>query len=187
MIKAETEKEKFIYNEIWSNVFSASFSRNKVYDASFAEQEKANNIDHLKANLKETLRSYIDKLVLDQYEKDVSDKKHIENINSISTKSEYSKELLKNGQLNFGTAQKLLNLYLKYLWCLGFLKKSPPHFPLDRMIQEKLFKKVFCTWTKLEGKEGENEYMKIMDKARGLIKDKDNTKIAELELRKYQQ
>ena len=39
--------------------------------------------------------------------------------------------------MNFGISQKMLNLYLKYQWCLGNIKE-PPHFPVDRIIQEKL-------------------------------------------------
>jgi hypothetical protein len=36
-----------------------------------------------------------------------------------------------------GTAQKALNLYLKYLWCLGEIK-TPPHCPFDRGIIQML-------------------------------------------------
>jgi hypothetical protein len=33
----------------------------------------------------------------------------------------------------YGVAQKLLNLFLKYLWCLGTIAE-PPHCPVDRII-----------------------------------------------------
>jgi hypothetical protein len=43
------------------------------------------------------------------------------------------------GKINFGIAQKMLNLYLKYMWSLGNIQE-PPHFPVDRIIQIKLIR-----------------------------------------------
>jgi hypothetical protein len=54
---------------------------------------------------------------------------------------------LKNGSLDIGTSQKILNLYLKYLWCSRLIDFEPPHFPLDRMIQEGRTSKI-VSWTK---------------------------------------
>lgn len=40
---------------------------------------------------------------------------------------------LAGGKLKFGRAQKLLNMYLKYLWCAGKMPE-PPHCPFDDII-----------------------------------------------------
>lgn len=37
---------------------------------------------------------------------------------------------IKGGKLLFGRAQKMLNMYLKYLWCAGMID-TPPHCPFD--------------------------------------------------------
>ena len=47
----------------------------------------------------------------------------------------YSKKFSRNGiSFKIGHSQKLLNLMLKYYWCLEWLKYTPPHCPIDRMI-----------------------------------------------------
>jgi hypothetical protein len=43
---------------------------------------------------------------------------------------------LRDGRYRYGVAQKLLNLALKYHWCLGQISE-PPHCPIDRIIIEK--------------------------------------------------
>lgn len=45
------------------------------------------------------------------------------------------------GQPRFriGIAQKALNLYLKYLWCMKVIQR-PPHCPFDRIVLDKLAK-----------------------------------------------
>lgn len=37
-------------------------------------------------------------------------------------------------QITFGTVQKLVNLYLKYLWCANQIDFIPPHCPVDRQV-----------------------------------------------------
>lgn len=40
---------------------------------------------------------------------------------------------LEGGKMKFGRAQKLLNMYLKYMWCAGEIS-TPPHCPFDNQI-----------------------------------------------------
>lgn len=47
----------------------------------------------------------------------ISDEAHLKNIQSVSDFSNEYGDILTIGKLNFGVSQKLLNLYLKYLWC----------------------------------------------------------------------
>lgn len=44
-----------------------------------------------------------------------------------------------NRKMSFGIAQIIVNMYLKFQWCLGETY-SPPHFPLTDDIQEELFR-----------------------------------------------
>ena len=75
--------------------------------------------------------------------------------------------------MNFGISQKMLNLYLKYQWCKGAIVE-PPHFPVDRIIQEELNKvarknklkaKKIEPWTQFKD---ENHYLKVVNHARSL-------------------
>jgi len=64
--------------------------------------------------------------------------------------------ILAGGRLRIGIAQKVVNLYLKYLWTMGWIEE-PPHCPFDGIIIEKLkaelsFSGCFedYAWTKLD-------------------------------------
>jgi len=163
-------KDEFINNEIWTLIFGAAFQRANVY--------KIINADNLKQDFKKATRQYIEKSVLPKYKRNnIKDEAHIASIQAISNfTSNYSK-LLKGGKLNFGISQKLLNLYLKYLWCQNKLG-VPPHFPVDRRIQERLNFKPIISWTKINKVD---DYMKIISFARK-NKEAKYKSIAEMEL-----
>lgn len=58
---------------------------------------------------------------------------------------------LRGGKLKFGRAQKILNGYLKYLWCAGRIN-TPPHCPFDdRVILRALPKRDDKFWLKYGG------------------------------------
>ena len=99
-----------------------------------------------------------------------------------------------NEKINFGIAQKMLNLYLKYMWSLGHIQ-SPPHFPVDRIIQELLNKELKALGIKVQELKAwtqftdEHHYVKVMNSARELISKKEsfaNHSLAELELSLFQ-
>jgi len=66
------------------------------------------------------------------------DAEHCEAIRRISENfSTRFGEILKDKRFRYGTAQKALNLYLKFLWRLGLLGDGkPPHCPADGTILE---------------------------------------------------
>lgn len=47
-------------------------------------------------------------------------------------------KILKKNKLSFGIAQKAVNLFLKYLWCLNISKQLPPHCPIDGQILKEI-------------------------------------------------
>ena len=60
--------------------------------------------------------------------------RHIKNIKNLSsTLSGRYKGILLDGTFRIGTAQKALNLYLKYCWARGIVKE-PPHCPIDSIV-----------------------------------------------------
>ena len=79
----------------------------------------------------------------------VSEDVHCNNIQSLADKlTKQFSGILDDGRFKIGTAQKSLNLYLKFLWCLGIHKQEPPHCPLDGLILKKV--KIYNAWTKLD-------------------------------------
>ncbi len=66
----------------------------------------------------------------------VSDDEHCAAIRRISESlSTRYRPILKAGRFRYGTAQKALNLYLKFLWRLGALGGGkPPHCPVDGVV-----------------------------------------------------
>jgi len=161
-------KEEFILSEIWYLTISGAFQRANVYKEGITEKEK----EDFKRNLRECITE-----IAEDYENEVviEDTVHLTNIYKIM---KISHNCLNNGSLNFGISQKLLNLYLKYLWCLGKIP-APPHFPVDRTIQEKLGMKVE-PWTRMND---ESDYMKVIQKARDFLNiNKEHKNIAKLEL-----
>lgn len=76
--------------------------------------------------------------LLNKYEDKIEEKEHIKNIVIFQEKlSERYKDSFVGGNIGFGRAQKLINLYLKYAWACGFIYE-PPHCPLDSIVVAKL-------------------------------------------------
>ncbi|MEW2920113.1 hypothetical protein AB1A65_01510 [Muricauda sp. ANG21] len=159
-------QNKFIYNEIWTLTFGAAFQRANVY----VKGAK----DHEKKEFKKHLQEYIETNILPVYHdnKVTDDETHLNHITRISYASNEYGRILSNQELNFGISQKLLNLLLKYLWCL-FDYPEPPHFPLDRRIQESLIDlanksgvlpRGIVSWTQITKSD---DYMAIIEYIRG--------------------
>lgn len=134
-------KENFLADEFFSLVIQATFQRSPTYE------EKAH--DRQKVEFKYDLRGELEKLS-EIYKNPVSEGDHITNIknlsNSLSTKHS---ACLINGRFRIGSAQKALNLHLKYMWCLGLIPE-PPHCPFDSIIIKKLPVNVAKNWTELD-------------------------------------
>lgn len=166
-------KEKFLINEFWTLTFSAAFQRANVYNKNIPDSDKS--------LFKTKTREYIENTLLSHYLKnEVSDELHIDNINKLSGFTEQFSSILQNGKLNFGVSQKMLNLYLKYLWCHNKIIE-PPHFPVDRRIQENIGFRPVVSWTQFTDS---IDYMRIINFVR-----KNNSEfpsIAEFELKYFE-
>lgn len=177
MIDIQTQ---FLNNEIWILTFAGGFQRANVYAEGANEKSRS--------DFRAALRNEIEKIVELHYKKvPVQPKEHLAHINSILEFTKmYGQKVPgllnpKNEEaLNFGIAQKVFNLYLKYLWCLGKIP-TPPHFPIDRIIQQNLGKKEseIISWTK---DLTEEMYKKLMDYASTKLNEHQVESLAELEL-----
>lgn len=161
----------FIKSEIWSLTIAGVYQRVKIYKDALLTAD----IDFFESQLK----SYVLVLEHEHYKKPVSSEKHLENIEELASFFEES-GVLDEQVPPFGIAQKFLNLYLKYVWCLGEIKE-PPHFPIDRSIQKTMgiSSSKVLPWTMIKDKE---TYMRIIELGQKL---KGENSLADFELRLF--
>jgi hypothetical protein len=131
--------EKEPLNSVWR----ATVQRNRTYCGMKTVHPTERN--HLKL--------YVLKLLADTakyYINHSNEALHLQNIVFISDEiSKKFSSILHNGRFRVGAAQKLLNLYLKFLWCLGKVD-MPPHLPLDSIVQKILPRGERIRWTKMD-------------------------------------
>lgn len=158
-------KEEFLKEEVWILAYGGAFQRANVYKNDVNEESR-------KA-FKIMLRSFIEEVIIPQYQLPInySDQEHLEFIHQVMDYSKSFKEILNNGQLNLGVAQKLLNLILKYYWTLDIILE-PPHFPIDRIIQQHIDSSYRITWTQMTKDE---EYLQVINAVRDQVLGKDET------------
>jgi hypothetical protein len=123
-----------------SNAIQAALQHNPTYIPNATDRDKS----ALRARWAQLLRD-----VAPQYNRPVNDDVHVQNIRWISEilSSEFA-AILKGSRFRIGASQKSLNLYLKFLWCLGRLHIPPPHCPIDRGVLQKA--KIDLAWTQMD-------------------------------------
>lgn len=150
-------KQEFINNEIFAATLGATVQRSKTYsdNATYADRE----------NFKKTLREQLENFT-QSYKTEVSEEQHISNIMSLAAiLTEQHSPMLYGGRFRIGSAQKALNLYLKYQWCLGNIECRPPHCPIDSIVLSKLPGCASIKWTKFNKID---EYRKIITEAKSI-------------------
>ncbi len=78
----------------------------------------------------------------------VSVDSHISNITTLQ-RFLNKQSALKPNSITFGVAQKMLNLYLKYEWCLGIIPETP-HCPVDNAVLHEAGVKSKVRWSKMQ-------------------------------------
>jgi hypothetical protein len=93
----------------------------------------------------------------------VSEADHVRNIVALSEQlsADYG-DALAARRFRIGAAQKALNLYLKYLWCIGKIP-TPPHCPFDGNVINVLPGCRGISWTALDDMK---RYMMLVGAAR---------------------
>jgi hypothetical protein len=152
-------KKSFLNNEVLMLSLNGGFQRVSIYrSGKISEKQKTE------------LRNFIKKKVYSIYRcsyksERVSCDDHVENLcklkKSIDDKFDF---ILNNEEIIVGVVQKILNLYLKYQWCLGDCPE-PPHCPLDRQIISKLNLQKEVKWTNINDID---TYRYLVDKAKDI-------------------
>jgi hypothetical protein len=123
-------KKRFIDDQVFSLTLMATTQRSGIYREEVGESERAKFRGALKSALESLAKEYVIEVPREQHHK---------NIKSLSASLSTSHgAYLSNNRFRIGLAQKSLNLYLKYLWCLGRLDNEPPECPIDRIVLDKI-------------------------------------------------
>ena len=154
----------FLDRETFTLTVMGALGRNPTYRKDATSNERK----EFREFLEEWLRARIEEYRAGP----VDDARHMDNIESLSWElSERHGEVLLEGRLRIGTAQKALNLYLKYGWARGLIQE-PPHCPIDAYVLKKIKKcprNVGCeicygtTWTNIVTR---HEYLHLVSKAK---------------------
>ena len=101
---------------------------------------------------RERITEFLSLKVIPLYKNHISEEEHYKNIDALIDYAEEIKgALLACGGYKYGVAQKLLNLALKYYWCLGLIAE-PPHCPIDRIVVSETKFKNLINWTRITKK-----------------------------------
>jgi hypothetical protein len=164
------EIRKFLHDEVFSLTLMAVVQRGQNYAPRSANKEE----------FRRALRDYLDRMA-EAYRAPVAEEGHLQNIVSLKKQLSVSCGGLRDERgFRIGSSQKALNLFLKYLWCLGEIPE-PPHCPFDRRIIEELPKEVQCSWVNCDDIQ---HYKRWVAEARK-IAEKESLSLAQWELCTY--
>jgi hypothetical protein len=136
----QTKEQKFLLDEFWMFAWNASVQRARLYQENSLPTPE-------RQNFRLELRDFIETQFLPHYRISCSELKHYDNIAAlVELGSARGKSVLSSRGYGYGIAQKLLNLYLKYCWCAGYVVE-PPHCPIDRIILGKTRLRDRLNWT----------------------------------------
>ena len=154
----------FLDGETFTLTVNGAVGRNPTYRKGATEKERR--------RFRQSLETWLVVHIQEYRAESVDEHRHVDNIEALSAElSERHGEILIDGDFRIGTAQKALNLYLKYGWARG-LVHEPPHCPIDSFVLAKIKKcpeNARCgicrgtTWTNMVTT---REYLHFVDKAR---------------------
>jgi hypothetical protein len=121
----DKDTERFLRDEFFVLALQGAVQHNAVYKKTAGEEEK----EQFRAALQREVER-----IADFCRDEVSESRHIANILKLADdlSGQYA-SALKDNRFRIGTAQKVLNLYLKYMWCVGQIAR-PPHCPFDSQV-----------------------------------------------------
>ncbi|MCP1913387.1 hypothetical protein J2R96_005867 [Bradyrhizobium elkanii] len=154
-MKPLTPEQAFLVDEIWIMAWGASVQRAKL----FAKEVEG------KADFRTRIIDYVSQELLRHYEQGCTEEQHYKNISDlVEFGAQGLPALLKDGVYKYGVAQKLLNLAMKYYWCLDLIPE-PPHCPVDRIVIGKTHLRGKVNWTEIRD---EGQYREVIEAIRNV-------------------
>jgi hypothetical protein len=134
-------RQKFLVSELWILSWGASVQRASLFKPGTSEFDRR--------RFRDRVIVFATDRILGAYASAVSEATHERNISLLSAYgTDEGKTILGPQGYKIGVAQKLLNLQLKYLWCLGLIAE-PPHCPIDRVVIAKSALRDEVAWTQI--------------------------------------
>lgn len=156
---AMTKEQEFIVHEIWILAWNASVQRAKLYKKGLSSE------DRKAPDFRVSVIAYIEGEIFQSYKSGCNEEQHYKNIESLIEKANtLGSGILGPDGYKYGVAQKLLNLAVKYMWCLGRIKE-PPHCPVDRIVINKTKFKDKVNWTEIKARK---PYEDVIKEIKGL-------------------
>jgi len=132
-------QREFLRQTALFNAIGAAFQRAGIYTKAATSEARAT----LRGDLENRLCS-----LESQYQQPVTFQEHFQNIDVLAKElSGIHARILKEGRFRIGVAQKALNIYLKLIWCYGWIPE-PPHCPLDSVVLAEIGD-LETKWTKM--------------------------------------
>ena len=161
------------YEFTTSSMLAALATRRKthpMYAAAATDSERV--------AVKQWLRNYLVQLGKRHQSRSLSEAEHLQEICTlVAETSETHASTLHQGRFRFGVAQKLVNLYLKYLWTIGVVR-TVQHCPLDGTINAEA--NLGYVWNTSDS---ETEYLQAISKLRSHV---DGEHLQTWEIRTFQ-
>jgi len=186
MMKSQINPKDFIINECLLFSISAAFqTRNRLYPIYKKQDELSFDISELpqiKENVKSTVHNFLKEYTMEIKSSGLSEPSHIKKIIALADiLTQKFESILHKGRFRIGISQKLINLFIKYMWSIGELDE-PIHCPIDGIIKRQIEKNIGKTnlidWTKLDSIEDYMEYITSIS----FIAKKQNLSVAVWEL-----
>ena len=187
-MSVEEEKKVFLENEAWRLSIQGAFQRAYIYGENVSEGDRKKFRKHLNEKMQEVAGHYKKGTLCDHKDGYIGILREFQKEVKQNT---MCKAVLRNESITLGVVQKLVNLYLKYLWCFDQAENPPPHCPFDAVVIKALKARIKVLdkknqkqpcWTKLQTTE---EYQMLVKAAESESQAKEFSSIAEWELRTF--
>lgn len=121
----DREKKTFLAEEFFQMAMRGALQRSRTYKKGTSDRDRG----QLRQSLKDALRD-----VATRHTQTVSEGEHYRRLTDIAdTLTDAHAKILLGNRMRIGVVQKAVNLYLKYLWCVGAIH-MPPHCPFDNVV-----------------------------------------------------
>ncbi len=166
-------RKLFLVGEFMNFSITAGFAtRNEefpVYDL-MSDYFNLKVAKSLKADIKNYLLEYYSELS----KSSVTEGEHKKRIRSLANNiTRRYKKILNRGKFRIGVAQKIANLFIKYLWAAGLINE-PHHCPFDNIVKRKIQKysenKWLVDWTEMTTMKEYEEYVYASQEAGNIEK-----------------
>jgi len=183
-----SEKKEFIIKEcMLFSVQAGLQTRNKnfpIYNnlpEAFTTRREIKYQPDNTSNLKIEIFDFLSIYLTEIQEKGIKEDIHLLKIQELADRlTTQFKPVLHQGRFRIGVSQKIINLFLKYMWSMGEIP-GPCHCPIDGIVKSQIQKHLYSVslvdWTRLDSL---NDYLSYIRAVKQLA-DAENLSIAEWE------